>query len=256
LRQPGDAVARATAVAAEEHAHVQVATKTDNADYADNPDVHSRPHPRFCGRCGAELAPQVEFCNRCGQPVRRAPSGSAAAASVAGSTNARSAAAAQPPPTAGAHLTVDVAPAPPVVPERPAAVAPAGGILPRLLALIIDVSLLNVAAHVVAGVLGSGSGDPSVAQALLWPVFAIVGLLYFAFMESSPGQATIGKRALAVYVVGADGTRLTFKRAVGRYVAKYASSTLFGLGFLMAALSDRRLTLHDRLAATRVCKRA
>ena len=237
---------------------MQVATKTDNAD---NTDIPSHPSPRYCGRCGADLAPQADFCNRCGQPVRRTPSRSAATTPAAKGRNARTAAAAKAAPADGAApLAVDVAPAPPVtvtaIPAADVADAPAGGILPRLLALIIDASLVNVAAHVVAGVLGSAASDPAVAQGLMWLVFPIVGLLYFAFMESSPSQATVGKRALAVYVVGADGARLTFKRAAGRYVAKYASSTLFGIGFLMAALSGRRLTLHDRLAATRVCKRA
>ncbi|WP_367576113.1 RDD family protein [Noviherbaspirillum album] len=37
--------------------------------------------------------------------------------------------------------------------------------------------------------------------------------LYFAAMESSPMQATLGKKAFGIMVVGERETRITFNRA-------------------------------------------
>jgi len=85
-------------------------------------------------------------------------------------------------------------------------------------------------------------------------VFAIVWL-YYALMESSRAQGTLGKRALGLIVTDSRGGRLTFARATGRYFAKLLSGFMFCIGYLMVAFSDRKRGLHDLIAETYVLKK-
>jgi len=76
--------------------------------------------------------------------------------------------------------------------------------------------------------------------------------LYEALMLSGEKQATLGKMAMGIVVTDTAGGRLTFGRATGRHFAKYLSSLVFGIGFIMAAFTDRKQALHDILARTLV----
>ncbi len=67
--------------------------------------------------------------------------------------------------------------------------------------------------------------------------------------------ATPGKMACKIKVVVADGTPLTYSRALGRHFAKWLSSIIMGIGFIMAAFDDERRTLHDRICETRVVRK-
>ncbi len=87
---------------------------------------------------------------------------------------------------------------------------------------------------------------------LTWLVAIGLGWLYGAGMESSPTQATIGKRWMGIKVTDAQGERISFLRATGRCGAKYLSALPCFLGFILALFSMRGRTLHDRLADTRV----
>jgi uncharacterized RDD family membrane protein YckC len=89
---------------------------------------------------------------------------------------------------------------------------------------------------------------------LAWLVAVGFGWLYGAGLESSPSQATVGKRWMGIKVTDAQGERISFLRATGRYAAKYVSALPCLLGFIMALFSSRGLALHDRLADTRVVR--
>jgi len=67
--------------------------------------------------------------------------------------------------------------------------------------------------------------------------------------------ATPGKMACKLKVVVADGTPVTYSRALGRHFAKWLSSIILGIGFIMAAFDDERRTLHDRICETRVVRK-
>lgn len=82
-----------------------------------------------------------------------------------------------------------------------------------------------------------------------------VAWTYFATMESGPWQATVGKRALRLVVVDGRGARLSILRASGRYLGKYVSILLLGIGFIMAAFTARKQALHDLMADTVVLRR-
>ena len=80
--------------------------------------------------------------------------------------------------------------------------------------------------------------------------------LYFALLESSRWQATLGKRALAIKVTTLDGGRIGFWRATLRTIAKYLSAAILMIGFIMAGFTRRKQALHDVIAGTLVVDRA
>jgi uncharacterized RDD family membrane protein YckC len=79
---------------------------------------------------------------------------------------------------------------------------------------------------------------------------------YFALMESSPVQGTLGKLAVGIKVTDKNGDPITFIRASWRYWAKLLSSWTFMIGWLMAAFMPKKRALHDILAGTLVLKKA
>lgn len=86
----------------------------------------------------------------------------------------------------------------------------------------------------------------------------LVGWLYFAGLESSARQATIGKSAMGLVVTDTNGNRISFLRATGRYCryfGKILSALILLIGYIMAAFTARKQALHDILASTLVLKR-
>ena len=83
----------------------------------------------------------------------------------------------------------------------------------------------------------------------------LVFWLYYAYQESGPHQATLGKRALGIKVITADGERLTFARATGRTFAKLLSQIICLIGYIMAAFTEKKQALHDIIAGTLVVKK-
>lgn len=80
-----------------------------------------------------------------------------------------------------------------------------------------------------------------------------LSLLYFSIWESSPLQATIGKRLLGIKVTGIDGhSKITFISSVIRNVVKFISGFFLMFGHFLAFFSPRRQALHDNVAKTLV----
>jgi len=71
-------------------------------------------------------------------------------------------------------------------------------------------------------------------------------------MLASEKQATLGKMAMGLIVTDDNNQRLTFGRATGRHFAKYLSGLALGIGFVMAAFTERKQALHDMIAGTLV----
>ena len=82
----------------------------------------------------------------------------------------------------------------------------------------------------------------------------VVTWLYFALMESSSKQGTLGKMALGIKVTDLDGNRISFPRATGRYFGKILSGMIFMIGYIMAGLTPKKQALHDMLASCLVMK--
>jgi uncharacterized RDD family membrane protein YckC len=134
----------------------------------------------------------------------------------------------------------------------------------RVVAYVVDGLLVGVVMTVLiflfaAGAIGGiAAGSPEAAAA----AFGLIGLLnlgsiiamwlYFALMESSPAQGTLGKIAVGLIVTDLAGNRIGFGRATGRFFGKILSGLVFAIGFLMAGFTERKQGLHDMLASTLV----
>lgn len=121
-----------------------------------------------------------------------------------------------------------------------------GGFWKRFVAYLIDGVLLAI-----VGVIINFIFNENVAGFLTF----IIGWGYFAGLESSARQATIGKGALGLAVTDTDGRRISFLRATGRYFAKILSALILGIGFIMIAFTARKQGLHDMIASTLVLQR-
>jgi uncharacterized RDD family membrane protein YckC len=80
----------------------------------------------------------------------------------------------------------------------------------------------------------------------------IMHLLYHAGMESSPAQATLGKRAVGILVTDLQGHRISFCRASGRHLSKFLSIFICYIGFLIAGSTKKKQALHDMITGTLV----
>jgi uncharacterized RDD family membrane protein YckC len=90
----------------------------------------------------------------------------------------------------------------------------------RYLASIIDGLLISVAEAIIGFFLANTI--PKLVRGSLWGfipmpsgyVSFIMGWMYFALMESSSFQATIGKMVIGIKVVDLNGNRVSFFRAI------------------------------------------
>ncbi|MGK7920988.1 MAG: RDD family protein [Trichodesmium sp.] len=83
-------------------------------------------------------------------------------------------------------------------------------------------------------------------------IFSIFGILlgwvYYAVMESSPQQGTLGKMAVGIAVTDLKGNRISFGRATGRYFSMYLTAISLYIGYIIAAFTGKRQTIHDMIA--------
>ncbi|MMZ67323.1 RDD family protein [compost metagenome] len=80
--------------------------------------------------------------------------------------------------------------------------------------------------------------------------------LYFSLMESSKYQATLGKMLLGIVVVNRNYERLTYGKALVRYLGRLLSALTFGIGYIMAAFTKNKQALHDLVADTYVLNKS
>ena len=132
----------------------------------------------------------------------------------------------------------------------------------RFCAAFIDGIVVNIIGMIVGFIIGfivgMTLGSTEAVQGLAGLLGAIVGIiiswLYFALMESSPKQATLGKQALGIKVTNLDGRSISFGQATGRYLAKFISTLILLIGYVMAAFTKKKQALHDIIASTLVVK--
>lgn len=119
----------------------------------------------------------------------------------------------------------------------------------RFAAYAVDYALLFLASALLGIVAAELEALPNGASQL--SALVLIGyLLYCALLESSRRQATLGKMALGIRVMGLHGERIGFGRAVARFVARLLSVLTLCLGFILIAVTKRRQSLHDLIAGT------
>jgi uncharacterized RDD family membrane protein YckC len=97
-------------------------------------------------------------------------------------------------------------------------------------------------------------GPLFMAIATMALISIIAQWLYYAVMESSKHQGTVGKLLLKIKVTDISGERVSFARATGRYFGKILSGMILLIGYIMAGFTERKQALHDILAGCYVIK--
>ena len=206
----------------------------------------------FCSSCGATVAEGTAFCGACGRPI--------------------------------VGYSIGQSSAQPGALASPGVAAHAGelryaGFWLRFVAHIIDglVMLLvfGVFVALTIGIVGVGTLHelaesmrfpqeqppvfPVAFIGIFWSIIlfsVIVSWLYFALMESSEKQGTLGKMALSLPVTDMQGNRISFGRATGRYFAKFVTGMVpFAIGYIMAGFTQKKQALHDMIASCLVLRR-
>jgi len=123
-------------------------------------------------------------------------------------------------------------------------------------ALMIDAVIVGTFALLIAMWLKFASAE-SVGPVALAPILqTLLVWIYMPALWFSPMQATAGQRICRLRVVDAmDGGRITFMRGLLRVLGMTLSGLILGIGFLMAAFTERKRALHDIIAGTCVVKR-
>jgi uncharacterized RDD family membrane protein YckC len=191
----------------------------------------------FCSNCGRANADGSAFCIQCGRP-----------------------------------LAVGV-PAPvPAIPLPAAAAGPQlfyAGFWLRLVAYLIDLVILGVVwgALIVVVIFASGiaamlrnlpenpTPDMFFRGAVFVAILAVVTItlvitwIYYAWMESSPAQGTLGKMALGLIVTDMQYQPISFARASGRFFGRFITGLIpLFLGYIMAGFTAKKQALHDMIA--------
>jgi len=138
----------------------------------------------------------------------------------------------------------------------------------RFVAIFIDAILLNILTSVIGFLISVDMGYKSVlrissiSSTFFISIFTVLFVqltiywLYFALLESSAMQATIGKKAIGLQVTDMNGERINLGKATGRFFSKIISFFTLGIGFMMAAFTNKKQALHDIISNCLVVKQA
>jgi uncharacterized RDD family membrane protein YckC len=239
----------------------------------------------FCTQCGNALAEGTAFCRRCGRAV--------ATPATAAESEQQPPPMHEPP----VAPQPEIFPAPSAPPLPSSAFMPYAGFWLRVVAHFIDNAILSIAFVAIVAVAIFSIGWDRIRQTrpglvvqmarldypsavlqreftyrgqypLLAPaIFAaitsvflaviLVAWLYFALMESSVKQGTLGKMALGLIVTDLYGRRISFGRASGRFFGKLITSMIpLGIGYMMAGFTEKKQALHDVLAGCLVLRKS
>ena len=208
----------------------------------------------FCSNCGGTVTDGATFCSACGRPL---------------------------------SATAAAAPTTPYVPAAGAPQQPIGavagppqlfyaGFWLRFVAYIIDAIILAFAecAFAVILIFATGLGamfrnlpeNPTPDEFFTGTfIFALVVFIagmvvmiwiYYAWMESSQYQGTLGKMALGLIVTDLQYQPISFARASGRFFAKFITGLVpLFIGYIMAGFTAKKQALHDMIAGCLVLRR-
>ncbi len=218
------------------------------------PAVHtsSQADRVYCSNCGSPMSRQALVCARCGSPSNRPVRNRQQLRPVEEPQQRRSQTERPEYADFGSRLAaylIDLL---------------AVGI-PYVIIYIILIAIAGaISTHLLTSSLSSPGYSSAVAGAALGLTFwvmlildilsPIVFVFYWAIMESSPWQATLGKRVLGLVVTDMYGDRLIFGQSMKRAWGKLLSIIIFYVGFFLMLGSPHRQTMHDSMASTVVLK--
>lgn len=218
----------------------------------------------FCSKCGANVPQGSTFCQNCGAPV--------SAGAPPPSASQQPPAAVPPSPQYAPPSQVPPVATPAYAPPSPPPRVDYAGFWLRFVAFIIDAIILGVVGTIVTlpfmvpfglrdvlrghGPMGPEDFFPMMATLMRVSLIrTVLNYLYYALLESSAWQGTVGKKALGLYVTDMTGRRISFGRATGRFFGKIISGIILFIGFIMAGFTEKKQALHDMMAGCLVLRK-
>jgi uncharacterized RDD family membrane protein YckC len=210
----------------------------------------------YCSKCGTAISQNATFCSACGQPVTQPTTLASNAPTYA--------TAATPPARSYGYVA---SPGFPGVAYAGFWLRVIAYLIEGILAGIVFVILLLIAfAMIGPGHLRALAQGSSPEEFFTPEVIAIIGMLagtsivmmwlYYAWMESSSYQGTLGKMALGLTVTDLEGRQISFGRATGRYFSKIITGFIpLGIGYAMAGFTEKKQALHDIIAGCLVLRK-
>jgi len=182
----------------------------------------------ICNKCGTQNPDEADFCIKCGnslKPVKQ-PLAEKAAVTSKG--------------VLGTEKDV---------------------ILHRILAVIIDYIVMGILSAVILGAsigpgLATGSPGAFISGLIMSMVLVVVLWIFYGIvMETWRGQ-TVGKMVMGIIVVKENGEPCTFAAAFLRNLFRIIDHlpTLYVIGFIVMAITEKKQRIGDRLAGTVVVK--
>lgn len=121
----------------------------------------------------------------------------------------------------------------------------------RLAAIFYDAWLV-AALWLVGATIDTFIGAGSEGSHLGLQLYALLApLVFFSWFWMHGGQ-TLGMRAWRLRLLGSDGSSVTLRQSVVRYVGAMLSMSALGLGYLWILFDRQGLAWHDRLSNTRL----
>jgi len=145
------------------------------------------------------------------------------------------------------------------------------GFVTRLIAFVIDILIISVSIGVMLGTVAlilnffnidlqamteEKSNINSIVRGVIifltgFGFTFLVNMVYTTFFWMAAGK-TIGKAVMGLRVIGPKGSRITFWRAVKRYIGYWISAIPLFLGYFWVLVNDHRHAWHDTIAGTSV----
>ena len=139
----------------------------------------------------------------------------------------------------------------------------------RFTAAVIDLLVLVITNLLIflgiSAIMESVASDESMATMFyseafgeieLWFLIAlvlmscIISWIYFAIMESSKYQGSLGKLTVGFMVTDLSFNHISFKKASYRFWGKLLSVLIVGMGFVFGLFNKRKQCLHDFVSST------
>ena len=124
----------------------------------------------------------------------------------------------------------------------------------RFGAVFLDGILMWIPIGIMVAIVGFASATSARVNGAWNFWFLIPSVIYIAYqalMLAARGQ-TLGKMALKVKVVAADGSDLSAGQAWGREISRAVLGFLYVVDYIPAFFMKEKTTLHDLIAKTRV----
>lgn len=184
----------------------------------------------YCRKCGTWCEDSAVFCTQCGEVLGEKTTGNTTQGTyneVAGETHINYGNAYQNNVYGGGYSMGTTY----------------AGFWKRAGAIIIDGVIVGIVNSIIGAIVGDTLGS-IIALITAW--------IYYAYMESSEYQATLGKMVFHLRVIDLNGNRISFTRATARYFSKIISGFILCIGYMMAGWTQKKQALHDIIASTLV----